>query len=114
MAPSPSLSSTRWPEPPAVSPNPISPWPSPALLPSQFAGRPAEALPFLLNPVLEVGGGGHVGVLPPGEPIAEGRPLGRVAEAEEAGDLIAFLCSSRSRYVSGTAINFDGGASAVV
>lgn len=43
-----------------------------------------------------------------------GVPLGRVAEAEEAGDLIAFLCSSRAAYITGTAINFDGGTSAVV
>ncbi|HYU18649.1 MAG TPA: SDR family oxidoreductase [Chloroflexota bacterium] len=41
-------------------------------------------------------------------------PLGRVAEAEEVGDLIAFLCSERGRYITGTAINFDGGSSAVV
>jgi NAD(P)-dependent dehydrogenase (short-subunit alcohol dehydrogenase family) len=46
--------------------------------------------------------------------IARGVPLGRVGEAEEAGDLIAFLASDRSRYISGTAINMDGGASAVV
>jgi len=43
-----------------------------------------------------------------------GVPLGRVGEADEAGDLIAFLCSGRGRYISGTAINMDGGASAVV
>ncbi|HEV2121909.1 MAG TPA: SDR family oxidoreductase [Chloroflexota bacterium] len=43
-----------------------------------------------------------------------GVPLGRVAEAEEAGDLIAFLCSARATYLTGTAINFDGGTSAVV
>ncbi|MCC7369383.1 MAG: SDR family oxidoreductase [Chloroflexi bacterium] len=41
-------------------------------------------------------------------------PLGRVGEAEEAADLIAFLASDRARYISGTAINMDGGASAVV
>jgi NAD(P)-dependent dehydrogenase (short-subunit alcohol dehydrogenase family) len=45
---------------------------------------------------------------------ARGVPLGRVGEAEEAGDLIAFLASDRSRYISGTAINMDGGASSVV
>ncbi len=43
-----------------------------------------------------------------------GVPLGRVGEAEEAGDLITFLVSGRGRYISGTAINMDGGASAVV
>ena len=41
-------------------------------------------------------------------------PLGRYAEAEEAGDLIAFLCSARAAYITGTAINFDGGTSNVV
>jgi NAD(P)-dependent dehydrogenase (short-subunit alcohol dehydrogenase family) len=41
-------------------------------------------------------------------------PLGRVGEAEEVGDLIAFLCSPRAAYITGTAINFDGGLSAVV
>lgn len=41
-------------------------------------------------------------------------PLGRVGEAEEVGDLVAFLVSDRGRYISGTATNVDGGASAVV
>jgi 3-oxoacyl-[acyl-carrier protein] reductase len=41
-------------------------------------------------------------------------PLGRVGETEEAGDVIAFLCSARASYVTGTAINIDGGASPVV
>jgi 3-oxoacyl-[acyl-carrier protein] reductase len=43
-----------------------------------------------------------------------GVPIGRVGEAEEAGDLIAFLASPRAAFITGTAINFDGGASAVV
>jgi 3-oxoacyl-[acyl-carrier protein] reductase len=41
-------------------------------------------------------------------------PVGRVAEASELADLVAFLVSERARYVTGVAINFDGGASAVV
>jgi NAD(P)-dependent dehydrogenase (short-subunit alcohol dehydrogenase family) len=41
-------------------------------------------------------------------------PVGRIAEAEEAADLIAFLVSKRAAFITGTAINFDGGASAVV
>jgi 3-oxoacyl-[acyl-carrier protein] reductase len=41
-------------------------------------------------------------------------PLQRVGEAREAGDVIAFLCSDIASYVSGTAINVDGGASPVV
>ena len=41
-------------------------------------------------------------------------PLGRIGEAEEAGDLIAFLASDRAGYITGTAINIDGGMSAVV
>lgn len=43
-----------------------------------------------------------------------GIPLGRVGEAEEVGDLIAFLCSNRGAYISGVSINVDGGLSAVV
>ncbi len=43
-----------------------------------------------------------------------GIPLGRVGEAEEVADLVAFLTSERGRYITGTAINVDGGASAVV
>jgi NAD(P)-dependent dehydrogenase (short-subunit alcohol dehydrogenase family) len=41
-------------------------------------------------------------------------PLGRVGEAREAGDLIAFLASERASYITGTAINIDGGRSPVV
>jgi NAD(P)-dependent dehydrogenase (short-subunit alcohol dehydrogenase family) len=41
-------------------------------------------------------------------------PLGRVGEAREAGDLIAFLASGRTGFITGTAINIDGGQSAVV
>ena len=47
---------------------------------------------------------------------AKGRavPLGRVAEAREAGDVITFLASERASYLTGIAVNIDGGASAVV
>jgi NAD(P)-dependent dehydrogenase (short-subunit alcohol dehydrogenase family) len=41
-------------------------------------------------------------------------PLGRVAAASELADLVAFLASDRAAYITGVAINFDGGASAVV
>jgi len=37
-------------------------------------------------------------------------PLGRVAHAEELADLFAFLVSQRASYITGTAINFDGGS----
>ena len=48
--------------------------------------------------------------------LAAGRsvPLGRVGEPEEAGDVIAFLASERASYLTGIAVNLDGGASAVV
>ena len=45
---------------------------------------------------------------------ARGIPLGRFGEAEEAGDLIAFLCSARAAYITGTAVNFDGGSSGAI
>jgi 3-oxoacyl-[acyl-carrier protein] reductase len=41
-------------------------------------------------------------------------PLGRVGEAEEFADLVAFLVSERAAFITGAAVNFDGGASAVV
>ena len=48
--------------------------------------------------------------------MAAGRgvPLGRVAEAREAGEVIAFLACERASYLTGIAVNIDGGASAVV
>ena len=41
-----------------------------------------------------------------------GVPLGRLGEAEEFADLVAFLASERAKWITGTAINFDGGAGA--
>ncbi|MDA0788755.1 MAG: SDR family oxidoreductase [Proteobacteria bacterium] len=46
--------------------------------------------------------------------MGRGVPLGRVGEAAEAGDVIAFLCSDVASYVTGTAINVDGGVAPVV
>jgi 3-oxoacyl-[acyl-carrier protein] reductase len=36
-------------------------------------------------------------------------PLGRIGEAEEYADLVAFLVSARAAYITGTAVNLDGG-----
>ena len=50
-----------------------------------------------------------------GDTVARRRvPLGRMGEAEEAGDVIAFLASERASYLTGIAVNIDGGTSAVV
>ncbi len=43
-----------------------------------------------------------------------GIPLGRIGAAEDVGDLIAFLCSNRATYLTGTSLAFDGGSSAVI
>jgi NAD(P)-dependent dehydrogenase (short-subunit alcohol dehydrogenase family) len=40
-------------------------------------------------------------------------PLGRFGRASEFADLASYLLSPRSSYVTGTAINLDGGASPV-
>ena len=40
---------------------------------------------------------------------AEGVPAGRLGEPAEYGDLVAFLCSERAAYVTGTSIPIDGG-----
>ena len=41
-------------------------------------------------------------------------PLGRVGESEEAANLITFLASERASFITGVAINMDGGLSPVV
>jgi 3-oxoacyl-[acyl-carrier protein] reductase len=44
----------------------------------------------------------------------ESIPLKRLGEAEDVADLVCFLASERGRYITGTAINIDGGLSSVV
>ena len=41
-------------------------------------------------------------------------PLGRVGQAEEVANVITFLASDAASFVTGTSINLDGGASAVL
>ena len=41
-------------------------------------------------------------------------PLRRLGEAEDVADLVCFLASERGRYITGTAINIDGGLSGAV
>ena len=41
-------------------------------------------------------------------------PMGRMGEAEEYADLVAFLSSQRASYITGTAVNLDGGLCPVV
>jgi 3-oxoacyl-[acyl-carrier protein] reductase len=46
--------------------------------------------------------------------LAKGVPLGRMGTAEEFANLACFLASDLSSYITGTAINVDGGRSPVV
>ena len=41
-------------------------------------------------------------------------PLGRVGRAEEVANVVAFLASEAASYVTGSSVNLDGGASAVM
>jgi len=43
--------------------------------------------------------------------LATHTPMGRVGETDEAARVITFLASDAASYVSGTAVNIDGGAS---
>ncbi len=46
--------------------------------------------------------------------VGKNVPMGRIGEAHEAGDLICFLASAKASYITGTAVNVDGGTSPVV
>jgi 3-oxoacyl-[acyl-carrier protein] reductase len=46
--------------------------------------------------------------------MAKGIPLGRVGTAEEFANMACFLASEQGSYITGTAINVDGGRSPVV
>ena len=46
--------------------------------------------------------------------VGAGRPLGRLAEAEEIAAVVAFLCSERASYVTGAAWSADGGTVPII
>ena len=46
--------------------------------------------------------------------LAKDIPLGRVGRAEEVANAIAFLASGAASFITGSSINLDGGASAVL
>jgi 3-oxoacyl-[acyl-carrier protein] reductase len=46
--------------------------------------------------------------------VGAGRPLGRLAEPTEIADVIVFLCSDRSSYVTGAAWSVDGGTVPII
>jgi 3-oxoacyl-[acyl-carrier protein] reductase len=52
----------------------------------------------------------HAGSLEQAEAAARGEvPAGRLGQPKEYGDLVAFLCSERAAYITGTVIPIDGG-----
>ncbi len=48
------------------------------------------------------------------EELGHGVPLGRVGRSEEFADLVSYLLSPRASYITGSAVNLDGGSSPVL
>jgi len=48
------------------------------------------------------------------EAVGKGRPLGRLADADEIAAVIVFLCSDRAGYVTGSAWSADGGTVPII
>jgi len=46
--------------------------------------------------------------------VAEGRPLGRLAQPDEIASVVVFLCSDRASYVTGAAWSADGGTVPII
>src|SRR5262245_16519168 len=46
--------------------------------------------------------------------VGAGRPVGRLAEPEEIASVVAFLCSERASYVTGSAWSADGGTVPII
>jgi NAD(P)-dependent dehydrogenase (short-subunit alcohol dehydrogenase family) len=46
--------------------------------------------------------------------VGAGRPLGRMADADEIAAVVVFLCSDRSSYVTGAAWSADGGTVQII
>lgn len=55
------------------------------------------------TPMVERDSGGDL------DAYKEMEPVGRLGQPEEVADLVAFLCSDRSRFITGTAVHIDGG-----
>src|SRR6266511_1740256 len=72
-----------------------------------LASRSRQALE---EAMLEVGFGSVAFEVDAEDAARRDVPAGRLGTPEEYGDLVAFLCSERAAYLTGTVIPLDGGA----
>jgi NAD(P)-dependent dehydrogenase (short-subunit alcohol dehydrogenase family) len=66
----------------------------------------------ILDPMLAMAQAAGVEPAKVWERMAKTHPIGRVGEASEVGEVVAFLCSDKASFVTGVAMPVDGGLAA--
>ena len=75
---------------------------------------PIEDVAGAVKELIQAGKVRHFGLSEAGAKTIAINPMGRVGRAEEFANMALFLASDAGTYITGTAINIDGGTTPVV